>query len=387
MSAAPRLRIALLTGGFAVLVLGLAHVATAYDRANPPRIHRESRPSGTRSAQGLYPDAEPRYHNGNELVCSDCHIAHASQSHPRNPAQLGMNEIVPYVGAPSPNLIRAGDPLDLCLSCHDNQSFAPDVVGADVNGLVQRSAGHFGMPGMANPNGHDLGRGLPRSNGSYDFCNRCHFGDGSQAQVTCIDCHNAHGNGKARNLQWASDPASTPDLGLFTNPGAVNLGRYEDANVSFGTMNSYSLREVSNICLDCHHVFSGEYYTDANGNGVHERHPTYDSERASPNNIAQGASKGSTAPAHWTAGTGSGFGATPRVRPVTSNAGTWGDGHIVDAARNGVFCLSCHRAHGSDQPFGLVFTASSGTNASGCDQCHLTANVSSGPQPVSARVK
>lgn len=388
MNAASRLRLALATGAFAIFALGIAHVATAYDRANPPRIHKESRPatsSPSRATAGAFPDADPHYHNGAEMVCSDCHIAHASQTHARNPAQLGMNELVPYSGAPSENLLRASDPLDLCISCHDNQSFAPDVIGADVNGLVQRSAGHFGMPGIANPNGHDLGRGLPKSGGSYDFCNRCHFSAGDQKQVTCIDCHNAHGNGKARNLQWASDPASTPDLGLFTNPAAVNLDRYEDANVAFGTMNSYTLREVSNICIDCHHVFSGEYYTDPTGTGNHVRHPAYDSERASTNNIAQGESKGTTVPAHWTAGVGSGFGTTPRVRPVTSNSGDWGSSHIVDATRNGVFCLSCHRAHGSDQPFGLVFTAAGGVNASGCDQCHLTANVPSGPQPVSAR--
>lgn len=384
----PRPLAAAALAGLLALSFASPHDLLAFDRANPPRLHAGGTPRGgglaARRPSSAFPDAEPRYHNGAELACSDCHIPHASQAHAHDAPGSGPLASVPFTGVPNPHILRSSDPLDLCLSCHDGQTFAPDVVGADANGLRQRSAGHFDAPLVANPRGHDLARGLPRG-GGYDYCYRCHFSSGTQKQVTCIDCHNPHGNGRARNLQWTSDPASTPDLGLFVDPAATGLARYESENVAFGTLNSATLREASNICLDCHHVFSGGYYVDPDGDGIHSRHPAYESERSSTNRIAQGAAKGSTAPAHWNAGVGSGFGATPRVRPMTSGATSYAAGRVVDANANGVFCLSCHRAHGSDQPFGLVFPAYSGAAAPGCDQCHKIADVGGGPAPSGAR--
>ncbi len=325
-------------------------------------------------AGGAYPDAEPRYHNGNDLVCGDCHIMHASQTHPYDPAGARPGEEVPYAGGPNPKLLKTPDPLDLCLNCHDGRTFAPDVLGADVNGLVQRSAGHFDEPELVNPRGHDLGRGLPDAEG-FGLCTRCHFSAGEDAKVTCIDCHNPHGNGVARNLQWASDPASTPDLGLFVNPGASGLARYEASNVSYGTLNTDQLREVTNMCLDCHHIFSGGTYIDPDGDGFHNRHPTYDSERGSINAISQGDGDGRTNSPHWLGGTGSGFMGTPRLRFVASGATDFASGTVVDADNDGVFCLSCHTAHGSDQAFAMTWTLQDGYGAPGCDQCHYVAQV------------
>jgi hypothetical protein len=325
------------------------------------------------AATGGYPDALPRYHIASQLVCTDCHITHASQQHAVDPGNPGPHPI-PYDGGANRWLLRKSDPLDLCLTCHDGRGFAPDVVTADANGLVQRSAGFFAEPGMINMNGHDLGRDLPREEG-FGLCVRCHWEPGENTKVTCIDCHNPHGNNVARNLQWASYPSGTPDLGLFVNPAALGMDRYEAANVAFGTLNSPMLREASNMCIDCHHTFSGGYYVDPDGDGIHSRHPAYESERNSRNSIDQGAAKESTAPGHWEGGTGSGFGATPRVRFVNSGATDFASSRVVDASTNGVFCLSCHKAHGSDQAFGMVWQLQNGVGPSGCDQCHLIANV------------
>ena len=330
---------------------------------------------------GNFPDAKPRYHNGASVVCADCHIMHASQTHPYADGAPGQNEQVPYANGANPRLIKAPDAVDLCISCHDGHTFAPDVVGADANGSVERSAGFFADPEVANARGHDLGRGL--STDGSDLCFRCHFSSGDHKKVTCIDCHNPHGNNVARNLQWASWPQGTPDLGLFVNPMAVTMtARYEAGNVSYGTLNSSALREPSNMCLDCHHVFSGGYYIDPDGNGIHNRHPTYDSERAAPNSIDQGAGDGGSDPAHWEGGSGSGFWTTPRLRFVVSGAASYAAAKIVDARTNGVLCLSCHKAHGSDQAFALTFQLANGCSAPGCDQCHKIANVAQQPGPA-----
>jgi predicted CXXCH cytochrome family protein len=347
------------------------------------RLHEGGRPPRMQasSATAIVPDATPRYHIGSTLVCSDCHILHASQSHAYDPLQPAPSQTIPFPGPASAHLLRAGDPLDVCLACHDGQSFAPDVVGADCNGLNQRSAGQFGPPDQANPYGHALGRGLPPAPGQ--LCDRCHFSAGDQKKVTCVDCHDAHGNGVARNLQWASWPEGTPPLALFTNPAASGLSAYEEVNVSYGTLDASTLREVTNMCIDCHHVFTGGYYIDPDGDGIHNRHPSYESERGSANTIRQGEGRGTTDPAHWQGGTGSGFAGTTRVRPVVRGATTYSDGLAVDAARNGVFCLSCHRAHGSQNGFSLVWPAPQGVGPMGCDQCHNTAGAATG-SPTSA---
>jgi hypothetical protein len=357
------------------LLIGTAGTASGTDgfadmQSARNYIHPSGSAHNTPAAALRNPEEAVPFHNGATLYCSSCHVMHASQQHPDGSSN-GPDPFGPFPRSytPSPKLLKAVDPVALCLACHNDVSGIPDVVDADANGLADRAAGHFAAPNVDNPRGHKLEYGL--SSDPNDLCQRCHFGGTmATASVSCLDCHNVHGNGKYRNLQWASWPGYEPNFGVFTKPGVTGLARYEAANLGYYDPGTPDTREVTNMCTDCHHVYTGATYNDPDGTGFHVKHPSYDSERDDINNIAQGASRGTSDPAHWESGVGAGFEYTPRLRYVNHLATDFASSQAVDASVNGVFCLSCHKAHGGDRSFGLLWDPTLTTGGEGCDQCH-----------------
>jgi hypothetical protein len=243
--------------------------------------------------------------------------------------------------------LKTDDLNQLCLSCHDGVPGIPDVVAGDSNGLRERSAGFFSMAGSGDARGHDL-----------------------DEQMTCVTCHDPHGNGQPRNLRLPSDPESAAHLGLVVRESATRLRRYERENVAYGTLDSPELREVSALCLDCHGKLKGDHTKLLDGNVTYTMHPSYDSQGGAANLISQGSTHRSTDPSYWNFGQGPEFDTVGRVPFVTTGAATFAAAAMVDAGRNGVFCLSCHKAHGSEHTFALRWEQNGPADQTGCNQCH-----------------
>lgn len=318
-------------GSLALTALVLGHLLTsATGQPHAPAL-------GPEGASGQTEVEVANYHEPGAPRCAECHRG--------DPARGAEGGVVDGGALLAPGL------TEVCLRCHEGTRGVPDVVGEDVNRLADRAGGWFTPPGENSPHGHDLAAGVaPRPSP---------LPAASRHGVTCVDCHHPHGNGRPRNLLWADGAPGSPTLGLFLAPWATGLAKYEAANVAYDAEPRAGILEASSICLSCHQGF-GE------GRG---QHPAYSSMRGELVVMDRGPSSRSTDPAHWQGGEGKGF-EVPRVRVVTLGARSYEEAQLVDARANAPFCLTCHKAHGSDQPFGIPWPAQGGVGPAGCSQCH-----------------
>ena len=126
------------------------------------------------------------YHTGGSLNCAECHVMHYSQSHGYNSDGSGFT--VGLGGSGPYHFLLRNEINALCLSCHDNQTFAPDVLAAN-GGIVPtngRQAGALNRDNTApyfDATGHTLGSEDAAPGGT--FANA----DG----LNCINCHQQHG--------------------------------------------------------------------------------------------------------------------------------------------------------------------------------------------------
>ncbi len=311
------------------------------------------------------------YHYGATLICSDCHTMHYSQQHD-------------YSGGPAPPLggggpfkflLRSQD-SDVCLTCHDGQTFAPDVYGANT-GTYVRQAGAIttGSNPFENWKGHTLNITATPPGGTMNI------------KLQCYNCHDKHGNSNFRNLNGVITPITyakgtndtTKDVFLRSWVLGQISTNYSVGNVDFNEPNT-NQSAYGRFCKGCHTDFHGQK-GDSNMGGSSGvewlRHPT------------AGANIGAVGGEHSSLDT---FKNRLYRVQVMSPSGNWGtQGQAWGAAPNDLTpsCMSCHKAHGNQNPFGLIYLKGTGTiteegdadgNAAAssgggarnlCKQCHV----------------
>lgn len=337
-----------------------------------------------------FPALAGEYHSGASLVCADCHTAHFSMQHnwdgstpvPIAPNGTGPDADMNWLSASGPNPYLLKAPANqLCLSCHDNNTFAPDVYAINTNAAsypTGRSAGGINDPAAGSPydtwKGHTLGSTVippgynPAAVGATDWYL-------TTTGLECISCHNQHAPANAyRNLgpysMGAARTAATPTYDLSTTndttkdvwinisaPYPAGSGNpatfgpyYDQGNVSFNNIPStagttHSNNKMDVFCAMCHGNFHGGTGDTNIGGGTAGatadgfiRHPT------SLQVIGASTLGGHSSLTRYVATT-----PANRVRVYANDRVGYTD------ATPG--CVSCHKAHGNENPFGLIYLA------------------------------
>ncbi len=303
------------------------------------------------------------YHSGTELKCSQCHVMHYSQQHPDD-----AGDDVPLAGGAKNQLLRqAGN--DLCLSCHENNVVAPDVLFTNTGKTPSdvRQAGALNRAGFGTAtDGHTL-----------DYSGTTPGGGWSTTGLSCADCHDPHGihpdGNSYRNLVVRPGTAGANVLVSY----AVGTNDPATTDVFVRTVRSYDISEVdfnepggtgsayADFCKGCHEQFHGAPGgPELGGTGGVDwiRHPT--------NGVDIGA-VGDGTHSDYTR-----FSSLANRVKVMSQSGNWPN------PDNTPSCMSCHKAHGNQNAFGLIYMSGTGVSITEegddgtetrdlCRQCHI----------------
>lgn len=329
------------------------------------------------------------FHNGTTLNCSDCHVMHFSQSHGYNAD--GSGSFTPLGTGPNSYLLR--DEINaLCLACHDGQVWAPDVFESHGNGYVRQAGAlnEVGGNGLYPPAaGHTLYSTDVAPGGTFNNA------DG----LVCTDCHGPHGAGPGfagqggvwnsyRNLGGYSTglPFGVGHIS-YTNttddgPNPLTHWIHEDAkggtNASHYGVGAVAFNEIdadgsayADFCQGCHTDFHGDVGgPEIEGSGAPPshfvRHPNL---TVNIGDLGGGHSSLAVFTGH-----------TNQVQvmsPLGQKAGAY-DGTDTGLTPS---CFSCHKGHGNQNAFGLIYMEGTGTVTEQgddgvaardlCKQCHV----------------
>jgi len=320
------------------------------------------------------------YHTGASLECYECHVMHGEQSHGYNPNGTGTYT---DIGASAPYEYLLRDEVnDLCLSCHNGQSMAPDVLEANT-GTDVRQAGALNRDGTTpyfTADGHTLD--------AMDIAPGGTWAD-SASGLHCTNCHEPHGEpgsgnpdttglGQYRNLR--ADPGGTSSKWMLYAVGtndvnvpvfersATGASHYDYTNIDFNEPATDG-SHYGAWCQGCHtdyHGSSGSANMGGSGGTAWLRHPTADADIGGVGGVHSGA--------------GTFAGHTNKVKVMTATE-DWDPDSTAAVTDHTPSCFSCHKAHGNQNSFGLIFMQGTGTvDEQGddgtevtdlCKQCHV----------------
>ena len=340
------------------------------------------------AAAFAFPVMAGEWHSGTNNLCTDCHTMHFSMQH-----NWDGTDPVPTVGqngnwlsATGPNAFLLKAPANqLCLACHDGQTFAPDVLGTNSNASPTqgRSAGAVNEAALGAPYDGWKGHTLDATAVPPGF-DPTVIGAGATwydpaGGLECISCHAQHGPPASyRNLGpyalGAAASAARPTYTIATTntattdvwiniagPYTPNSGAaatfnpyYDNANVSYNRNDATvgttkTSNRLDTFCASCH----GEFHGGPGDAGIGAtaaaldafiRHPTAQTTIGAAGTQGYG---GHSTLTRYTA-------ATTKVKVYASDRAGY-----TDASPG---CVSCHKAHGNQNPFGLVYLSRNATS-------------------------
>lgn len=326
------------------------------------------------------------YHRGTTLICTDCHIMHGSQAHGYNPDGTGF--ITPIGGTGPYEYLLRNEINDLCLTCHDGLTWAPDVLEANILSNV-RQAGALNRGGTApyyEATGHTLDSTDTAPGGTW-APNPTHG-------LTCTDCHHQHGRGSTavsnpyRNLNPSVGGVSLnpPSYAISTNDLTKDIFERSAAAYSVGDVDfnepDQTASAMGNWCGSCHsNLHGGPGSVNTGGTGspaqVFDRHPT-----AGVDIGALGG--GHSSRNYFATGNRTSTGPGPKINWVKVMTATenWQPDMPAEVTDHTPTCVSCHKAHGNQNSFGLIYMnplagtvteegTAGGTYKNLCSQCHV----------------
>lgn len=307
--------------------------------------------------------ADEEYHENGEIPCSDCHSMHYGE------VTFSGEPIV--AGGPVEHMLLAPED-ELCLGCHDGTDpMASNVLGGSS---VYLPAGWFPRVARGGESpGHTLGTReiAPGSAGGED-----------PMPMRCITCHDPHGNPYYRNLwpelggrselglTYTTEASGEQQASVILREGTKTSRSSSDMplfGVADGTGNG---AHVSEWCGGCHEMFSrkgGDPMVGGSLQGHRSEDDPWLQHPAIGIPMSVSVRNGHTENQGW-------------FEPHASRLRVASSGDVPGGVRdsdNEITCLTCHAAHGTNNPYSLVYD-DQGTvlerdgasiNAS-CDQCH-----------------
>jgi hypothetical protein len=289
---------------------------------------------------------------------------------------------------PYPKLLRHSNILNLCLYCHDGNQTGlspppPDVWGTLAAGQSNPSAGNLCSGGGATPcsdvsTNHSIGVDVSLIEPPGFVGTWSNVTDKFTTTFSCLYCHDQHGNANYRNLR--ADPGNLSGVTASYAMGAAGdatkhvnnilaagpgVAKYETGVVVFRLAPTSNNEGIQGFCKGCHTNFHdrggatemGGSLAGDTGLNPWLRHPTMDVTMGEADtNLHVDFTNWQTA-LPW----------RPRIINADGTAGN---------ADDEPFCLSCHRAHGSNRHSNLIYGEPTSTGGAGtmmrstCQQCH-----------------